>query len=232
MFAMRPPIPPGLLEKAREYAEGDRVPATPRDAATVLLLRDGVSGPEVFMMVRRRSMAFAAGMAVFPGGGVDERDRAEQAATSAYSARMGCTEQEAGALIRAAVRELEEESGVTVSAADLGLWDAWTTPLFEPRRYRTWFFTARLPEGESAEEMSTESSSVAWVSAADALARVRSGEWTMMPPTYVSCLRLATFDSVDAVMAATREAVVEMFMPELAGDTLTSPAWAASLLEP
>jgi 8-oxo-dGTP pyrophosphatase MutT (NUDIX family) len=232
MSPIRPPLPPDLVQTAQEYAAGARVPAVPRDAATVLLLREGASGPEVFMMVRRRSMAFAPGMAVFPGGSVDERDRVPGGIESAQLAeRMGCTTPEAAALLRAAVRELAEETGVVVAPGDLGLWDAWTTPLFEPRRYRTWFFTARLPQGQSAEELSTESSSVAWVRAADALERMRSGEWMLMPPTYVSCLRLATFDSVDAVMAETIEARVEMFMPELVGDTLTSPAWAAALLE-
>lgn len=229
---MRPPLPPRLLQAAREYAEGGRVPVVPRDAATVLLLREGHSGPEVFMMVRRRTMAFAAGMAVFPGGGVDQSDRIAPAPDAiGLGARMGCADDEAAAVVRAAVRELEEETGVIVSPAQLGLWDAWTTPLFEPRRYRTWFFTARLPEGQSAEELSTESSSVAWVGAGEALDRVRRGEWTMMPPTYLACLRLATFGSVDAVMEATREAAVEMFMPELVGETLTTPAWAAVLLE-
>jgi len=250
-------LPPKLLATAREYAEGHRVPVEPRDAATVLLLRSGPEGPEVFMMVRRRSMAFAPGMAVFPGGGVDERDwaatstgieresRPAPRGTDPLSAgatdampvevatlgtRMGCTEEHAAAVVRAAVRELEEETGVVVEPQDLGLWDAWTTPEFEPRRYRTWFFTARLPEGQSAEELSTESSLVAWVRPADALAKMASGEWTLMPPTHVSCLRLATFESVDAVMAETRDAAVEMFTPTLEGDGLTSPAWAETLL--
>lgn len=259
---MRLPLPPGLLQTAREFAEGARTPVAPRDAATVLLLRSGADGPEVFMMVRRRSMAFAAGMAVFPGGGVDDRDRAATSTgiaaadtdeprgtdpisagetgavpvevpvdTPALGVRMGCSDEEAAAIVRAAVRELEEETGVVVAPHDLGLWDAWTTPEFEPRRYRTWFFTARLPDGQTAEELSTESSSVAWVRPADALAKAETGEWMMLPPTRLSCLRLATFSSVEAVMAQTREAAVEMFIPTIEGDTLTSPTWAAALLE-
>jgi len=35
---MRMPLPPALLETARAYAAGERVPVPPRDAATVLLL--------------------------------------------------------------------------------------------------------------------------------------------------------------------------------------------------
>ena len=42
----------------------------------------------------------------------------------------------------------------------LGAWSGWLTPVFEPRRYRTWFFVARLPEGQVTRDVSTESSSV------------------------------------------------------------------------
>jgi 8-oxo-dGTP pyrophosphatase MutT (NUDIX family) len=224
------PLPPRLLQTAREYADGRRTPVPPRDAATVLLLRDGAQGPEVHVMVRQTSMAFAGGAIAFPGGGVAEADRGVVPGAE-WSTRMGCSEADAAAVVAAAVRELAEETGVVVAPADLGLWDAWTTPEFEPRRYRTWFFTAALPEGQEARELSTESSSVTWIRPADALDRVDAGEWLMLPPTYCACLRLATFGSVDEVMTATRTASVEMFTPTLAGDTLTSPAWVEALLE-
>ncbi len=41
-----------------------------KDAATVMLLRDGgVAGVEVFVARRHSRMVFAPGMTVFPGGG-------------------------------------------------------------------------------------------------------------------------------------------------------------------
>ncbi len=49
----------------------------PRDASTVVLLRDGdgeEGGLEVYLLRRSRGMAFAGGFCVFPGGGVDRRD--------------------------------------------------------------------------------------------------------------------------------------------------------------
>ena len=48
--------------------------AIPRHAATVVLLRDAAAGPEVYLLRRAGTMAFAAGMHVFPGGSVDPRD--------------------------------------------------------------------------------------------------------------------------------------------------------------
>ena len=70
----RLPLPDALVAQARSYAEGGGTPAEPRDAATVVLLRPGPSGPEVYLLRRQTSMAFAGGMCVFPGGGVDPRD--------------------------------------------------------------------------------------------------------------------------------------------------------------
>ena len=47
-------------------------------AATIIIFRNAPDGsaPEVLMTVRSRNMTFAGGMAVFPGGRVDEADRA------------------------------------------------------------------------------------------------------------------------------------------------------------
>ncbi len=46
-----------------------------RDAATVMLVRDGEAGLEVFMMRRNLGASFAGGMYAFPGGAVDAADR-------------------------------------------------------------------------------------------------------------------------------------------------------------
>jgi 8-oxo-dGTP pyrophosphatase MutT (NUDIX family) len=48
--------------------------AAARPAATIMLLRDGPDGIEVFMVVRHHAIAFAAGALVFPGGRVEESD--------------------------------------------------------------------------------------------------------------------------------------------------------------
>src|SRR6478609_5471885 len=74
----RPPLPDALVAQARSYAEGGAEPAVPRDAATVVLLRPGSSGPQIYLLRRQTSMAFAGGMCVFPGGGVDPRDYADE----------------------------------------------------------------------------------------------------------------------------------------------------------
>jgi 8-oxo-dGTP pyrophosphatase MutT (NUDIX family) len=97
-----------------------------RDAATVVLLRDGVdgSGLEAWLLTRVTQMVFAAGVCVFPGGRVDEADADLPFSGTAYTqvaTRFGCDEPMARALLGAAVRETFEETGVllTAPAADL-----------------------------------------------------------------------------------------------------------------
>jgi 8-oxo-dGTP pyrophosphatase MutT (NUDIX family) len=172
-------------------------------------------------------MAFAGGMVAFPGGGIEASDTAELPAD--WPARLGAAPEVAAAVVGGAMREVEEETGVRLTLDDLGLWDAWTTPEFEPRRYRTWFFVARLPEGQEPRELSTESTSVHWTTAAAALAKVEAGEWTMLPPTYLSVRRLGTFGSVAEVLDVARAASVEMFTPQVEGERLSLPPWVTTL---
>ena len=70
-----PALPPDLVERARAFARGPGEVSPARDAATVVLLRDRPAGPEVYLLRRAPSMAFAAGMHVFPGGSVDPQGR-------------------------------------------------------------------------------------------------------------------------------------------------------------
>jgi len=113
-------VPVSLVEHARAFLAGPGEPVEPRSAATVVLLRDGAAGLEVYLLRRAGSMAFAAGMHVFPGGGVDPRDGALETAwagpgPSVWAGRLGCDEALARALVCAAVRETFEEAGVLLA---------------------------------------------------------------------------------------------------------------------
>lgn len=96
-------------------------PLEVRPAATVMLVRDTADGISVFLMRRHAAMEFAAGMTVFPGGGVDDRDRdAGLVGNRAWygpepawwAGRFGIEADLAEALVCAAARETFEESGV------------------------------------------------------------------------------------------------------------------------
>jgi 8-oxo-dGTP pyrophosphatase MutT (NUDIX family) len=93
-------------------------PVAVRPAATVMLVRDTVVDRlEVFLMRRHAAMEFAAGMTVFPGGGVDDRDRNADIdwygpGPDWWAQRFGVETGLAEALVCAAARETFEESGV------------------------------------------------------------------------------------------------------------------------
>jgi 8-oxo-dGTP pyrophosphatase MutT (NUDIX family) len=101
-------------------APQDPPPLVPRPAATVMLVREGEDGSQglaVFLMRRHSKMEFAAGTMVFPGGGVDDRDRNADIAWAGppprwWAQRFGIEPDLAEALVCAAARETFEESGV------------------------------------------------------------------------------------------------------------------------
>ena len=97
-------------------------PLTPRPAATVMLVRDTSQGIKVFLMRRHSAMDFVAGVMVFPGGGVDDRDRNADIGWAGpspawWADRLGTDEELALALVCGAARETFEESGVLFAGA-------------------------------------------------------------------------------------------------------------------
>lgn len=114
-----------LARRARAYAAGSVSGVQAKDASTVVLLRDGTDGLEVYLLRRVSTMAFAAGACVFPGGGVDGPDREPGIAWAGprrdeWAVRLAASPDLAGALVCAAVRETFEEAGVLLAGATSG----------------------------------------------------------------------------------------------------------------
>jgi 8-oxo-dGTP pyrophosphatase MutT (NUDIX family) len=87
----------------------------PRDASTILLLRDNKAKEiEVFMMVRHHEIEFNSGALVFPGGSVDKNDREIAASPALYTGGEGLDEAALSFRI-AAIRETFEESGILLA---------------------------------------------------------------------------------------------------------------------
>lgn len=275
-------LPPQLVEQARSFSDGSKEPVEPRDAATVVLLRPGAAGPELYLLRRQVTMEFAGGMCVFPGGGVDPRDFDHEIAWAGpspaeWAERLGTDEATARALVCTAVRETFEESGVLLAgeSADsvvadttgadweadrvalekrelamtefldrrglvlrtdlLGAWSGWLTPIFEPRRYRTWFFVAELPEGQRTRDVSTESDHVVWLPATTAVEQAEALQILMLPPTYLTSIDVGRFEGPAEVIAEAATRRVQMFTPEVTptddgGFTLTTPPDAEALI--
>ena len=276
-------LPESFAQQAAAFTDGSKTPAEPRDAATVVLLRPGAGGPELYLLRRQVSMEFAGGMCVFPGGGVDPRDFDHTVAWAGptpaeWAQRLAVDEAKARALVCAAVRETFEESGVLLAgeSADsvvadttadeweadrvalearelamteflsrrglvlrtdlLGAWSGWLTPIFEPRRYRTWFFVAELPAGQRTRDVSSESDQVVWLPAIRAVEQAEAHEILMLPPTYITSLDVAQYADPQSVLGASADRRVEMFCPAVeegtdGGFRLSRPPHADALLE-
>ena len=125
-------------------------PVAPRHASTVILLRDTLSGIEVYVQERASTMAFCAEMTVFPGGGVDSRDmpgdvdgdghdspdlRWQGPDVKWWASRLQKSESMARALVCAAVRETFEEAGTLLAGYEDGSLVGNTVP-FQTERHQ------------------------------------------------------------------------------------------------
>ena len=189
--------------------------AKPRLAASVILLRDAPSGLEAFVQHRVSTMDFAAGMVVFPGGRVDTADQsgweyprellrshAESWAHSSISADAALAEQNAGMVLTAAIREVEEEAGLNIEAGDLRPWANWITPIDMPKRFDTYFYVAKPAPEARPRHQTTEAWQSLWMPVAGILEAEAAGQLKLMPPTYFLLKEIAAFASVEAVWSA------------------------------
>jgi 8-oxo-dGTP pyrophosphatase MutT (NUDIX family) len=88
-------------------------PANPLPSATILLLRDGASGLEVFMVKRHHQIDFASGALVFPGGKLDPHDN--DPALRNHADGADTLDDLRLSLVACAVREGFEESGILLA---------------------------------------------------------------------------------------------------------------------
>lgn len=206
-----------------------REPATPRPAATVLLLRDSAQGLQVLMTRRSATASFAPGAYVFPGGTIDAAD----AQAHAQAARRPGQDERALTQAIAAIRESFEELGVllarhadgrpadvtaldrrqpllpqclahglTLAADQVFVLAHWITDRDLPRRFDVPFLVARMPEGQQPVADEAEQFEPVWVRPADALARHAAGSFLMIFPTIRTLERLQKFATADAALAA------------------------------
>ena len=113
-----------------EYNPGPAV--TPRQAASVIVLRGGEQGLEVLLVQRTPKARFMGGVWVFPGGAVDAQEGDGDEAHRA-----------------AAIRELREEAAIDVpDPGSLIKFSRWITPKEVQIRFDTHFFLAEMPDGQ------------------------------------------------------------------------------------
>ena len=210
-------------------------PPVPRDAATVVLLRDQAEGMQVLLVRRHQNSRDMGGLHVFPGGKLDEADAESAQALQAHwptlHQHLGEPElspQQAAALHVAAAREALEECGVALDPRALHPWSRWITPkvpLMMVRRFDTRFFVARLPEGAVAQHDAHETTEILWINPRVALERYGRHEMTLAAPQLVSLLHLAQHPNTASVLAEAQAKAPPLIEPhrlEEDGYTITA----------
>ncbi len=181
-------------------------------AATVVLVRDAASGPEV-LLLRRPERGSFAGAWVFPGGRLEDADAAASGPdpTEEHIAR------------HAAQRETREETGLTLALDALTTVSCWVPPPHAAPRIRTWFFVAPAPSGEITPQ-EDEVEEYLWLSPAQALRRHERGELHLYPPTWVTLHGMSDQMDAASLLAEVRFAGVRRF------ETVFHPASGSILL--
>jgi len=202
----------------------------PRPAATLILMRDGASGPEVLMLQRTQSAVFLGGAYVFPGGSLDEADadprilkriRGDARVPPApywVAAVRECFE-EAGVLLGVDAKraeslmhyrkrpfaELVENENLHIPADAMAYYGHWITAPGRPRRFDTRFFLAVAPEGQVGSNDAVETIHDVWITPREALERGARGEIELVPATQSTLSDLKQFrtarEAFDAVRA-------------------------------
>ncbi len=199
-------------------------------AATVLLLRDnadyagapaggntGGTNLEVLMLRRNSKLAFGR-MWVFPGGRVDADEVVEGDVLA--SAR------------KAAVRETDEETGLTIHADQLLTWSYWVPPPMPSmptkgprRRFSTWFFVGPAPTGDVAIDHG-EIHEDRWLSPTEALSQHAARDIELAPPTWITLTQLSAHSTVAEAMAWAEATESDEFRTRPLGKDPLTIAWA------
>lgn len=93
------------------------------------------------------------------------------------------------------------ERGLVLRSDLLHLRSHWVTPESEARRYDTYFFLARMPEGQHADGRTSEAVEAAWIAPGEALARFDTGLLKLVPPTISNLTSLTRASSVEEACA-------------------------------
>jgi 8-oxo-dGTP pyrophosphatase MutT (NUDIX family) len=180
--------------------------ATPRPAASVILLRRGGRhrdrGLEVLLLRRSEQASFMPGVWVFPGGAVDPEDGEGEAGSRAC-----------------AVRELAEEAGIELAGPEvLVAFSHWITPEPVPVRFDTWFYLALAPPHSAPAADGSETIDAAWWEPQPALHAHRAGELELVFPTIKQLEGLRGYATSEELLEAVRGRRVEPILPKVVGE--------------
>jgi 8-oxo-dGTP pyrophosphatase MutT (NUDIX family) len=182
-----------------------------RKAASLVVAREGVAGPEILVLERGASSRFLPGYIAFPGGAVDESDKllAMKWFGDAVEADRA-----------ASVRELLEEAGLALTSDGLVEADSlervdqappaasqlrelahWVAPEQVPVRFDARFFAAASPAGLTPTPDGGETAAAWWAAPKALLEEWESGDRLLYWPTYFTMRKLADCSTASELLA-------------------------------
>ena len=186
-----------LERTGEQYNAG--APTTPRQAASVIVLRGGSEALEVLLVKRNPEARFMGGAWVFPGGAVDTDDGEQDVAHRA-----------------AGLRELAEEAGIEIDEPDsLVPFSRWITPAAVKTRFDTHFFLALAPAGIDPRPDGAETVDAGWYAPVEALAAHERGEILLVFPTIKHLEQLGSFATAEALFEHARGREVVPVQPRV-----------------
>jgi 8-oxo-dGTP pyrophosphatase MutT (NUDIX family) len=166
-------------------------PTTPRQAATVVVLRGDDAALEVLLVQRNPAQRFMGGAWVFPGGAVDADEAAGADGDLAHR--------------RAGVREVAEEAGLELAGPDeLLAFSRWITPAQIAIRFDTRFYLAPVPADAAPRVDGAECVDWGWWAPVAALEAYAAGDLALVFPTIKTLEQLSGFESADALLSWAR----------------------------
>ncbi|HYH89265.1 MAG TPA: NUDIX hydrolase [Solirubrobacteraceae bacterium] len=152
---------------------------TPRDAATVIVLRGGADALEVLLVKRNPAQRFMGGAWVFPGGAVDADEDHRVAG----------------------VREVAEEASIALPDAEaLVEFSRWITPAQVKIRFDTRFYLVAAPADAEPAPDGGETVDLGWFSPTGALEAYSREEIQLVFPTIKTLEQLAPFGSASELL--------------------------------
>lgn len=208
-------------------------------AATLISWRDLATGPEILVVQRASTMAFAAGAVVFPGGRIDEADRqiasalgrADSAAkvtairetleeSAVATGISGVTDPQMGAALQGELLEgrpfadLLAGHGLVLDLDALVPFARWMPAFKQPRKFDTLFFLAAAPVGDwQPIPQAGECVAARWDNPSRLVERIATGDDSAIFPTKRNLERLAQHGALADAVADAEGHSLETIIP-------------------
>jgi 8-oxo-dGTP pyrophosphatase MutT (NUDIX family) len=111
--------------------------------------------------------------------------------------------------------EIARSANLKLAVSELHPFARWITPEAMPRRYDTWFYLARFPDGQTPRHDEVETVDSLWITPREALRRAQTGDFPLVFVTEHHLGRMAQYDSIDDLMDSVTDSDLRPVMPRV-----------------